>query len=443
MPGRRDIAILDSLLEKARSVAEEAEVFHLEQVDTPVRFEANRVKSIETRELAGSALRIIREGRIGFSATTNLSDPDSLVRGAAEVAPFGAQARFQFPGPESYPEVPVYDSAVEQTPLEQMVQLGQSVVDGVRAYSSEVQVEGTVSRSVQTVTMMNTRGGRFQYTKTTYGLGFEGTIIRGTDMLFVSDRESSCHPLKDASAVVASIVRQLEYARETAVVASKTMPVIFTPFSVASVLLSPLLTALNGRTVLQGTSPLGEKLGQQIVDPRFALIDDPTIPFIPGSRFCDDEGTPSRRLPLIERGVAANFLYDLQTAGQAGAVSTGSAGRGISSPPGPSAGLLLVQEGDATLEQLMATMGEGLVVERLLGAGQSNILGGDFNANVLLGYKVEAGRVVGRVKDCMVSGNAYQALNNLLGIGSEARWVGGSLHTPPIGCAEVRVSTKT
>ena len=62
-------------------------------------------------------------------------------------------------------------------------------------------------------------------------------------------------------------------------------------------------------------------------------------------------------------------------------------------------------------------MGEGLVVERLLGAGQSNILGGDFNANVLLGYKVEGGQIRGRVKDCMVSGNVYQALNRLVGIG--------------------------
>ena len=82
-------------------------------------------------------------------------------------------------------------------------------------------------------------------------------------------------------------------------------------------------------------------------------------------------------------------------------------------------------------------------MERLLGAGQSNILGGEFNANVLLGYKVEAGKVVGRVKDCMVSGNVYHALSNLVGIGSEGRWVGGGLYTPAIGCAQVGVATKS
>ncbi len=424
-------------------MAEEAEVFHLEQVDMPVRFEANRVKSIEERELSGVALRIIRKGRIGFSSTTNVSDLDGLVRSAAEVSQFGAEARFQFPGPDEYPEVPVSDDAVGRVSLDEMVHLGQSVVDGVRAHSTEVQVEGRVSRSIQTVAMANSRGGQFRYEKTTFGLGFEGTVIRGTDMLFVSDSESSCHPLNDGSSVVAFMVRQLEHAKETATIATGSMPVVFTPFAVAGGLLPPLLTALNGKTVLQGASPLVGKLGQPLVDPRFVLTDDPTLPLVPASRCCDDEGIPSRRLPLIEGGAAVSFLYDLQTAGRAGTASTGSASRGLASPPGPSAGVLLVGEGDATLEELLASMGEGLVVERLLGAGQSNILGGEFNANVLLGYKVEAGKVVGRVKDCMVSGNVYRALSNLVGIGSEGRWVGGGLYTPPIGCAEIAVATKS
>ena len=270
--------MLERVLEKAQRVAQEAEVFHLQQVETPVHFEANRVKSIETRELTGAALRIVRDGRVGFSSTTNLGDLDGLVSAAVETAPFGAEARLQFPGPEAYPEVPVYDAAVGQTSVEQMVQVGQGVVDGVRAHSAEVQVEGGVSRSVQTVSLMNTRGGQFQYTKTTYGLGFEGTLIRDTDMLFVFDALSSCHPLADGSQLVTSMVGQLEHAKETVPLSAGTMPVLFTPFAVAGVLLSPLLAGLNGKAVLQGTSPLVDRLGERIVDQRFTLTDDPTIP---------------------------------------------------------------------------------------------------------------------------------------------------------------------
>ena len=89
---------------------------------------------------------------------------------------------------------------------------------------------------------------------------------------------------------------------------------------------------------------------------------------------------------------------------------------------------------------MIAGMSEGLIVEELLGAGQSNVLGGDFNANVLLGYKVENGSIVGRVKNVMISGNAYKALNNLISIGSTGRWVSGGLFAPAIALADVSVS---
>jgi PmbA protein len=91
---------------------------------------------------------------------------------------------------------------------------------------------------------------------------------------------------------------------------------------------------------------------------------------------------------------------------------------------------------------MVEDMKEGLVVEQVIGAGQGNLLGGDFSGNVLLGYKVENGEIVGRVKDTMIAGNVYQVLKELLGIGQETRWVGGILQTPPLYCSSVSVTTK-
>ena len=145
-------------------------------------------------------------------------------------------------------------------------------------------------------------------------------------------------------------------------------------------------------------------------------------------------------MALIENGVVRTFLYDLQTAGLAGTQSTGSGERGLGSLPNPSAGVLLVGDGDIPLDELIADMKEGLIIEGLLGAGQSNVLGGDFNANVLLGYKVENGAVVGRVKNVMISGNVYTALNNIIAIGSDGQWARGGLYTPAIALAGVSVA---
>ena len=87
-------------------------------------------------------------------------------------------------------------------------------------------------------------------------------------------------------------------------------------------------------------------------------------------------------------------------------------------------------------------MKTGLIIERLLGAGQSNILGGDFNANVLLGYRVEDGRVTGRVKNTAISGNVYTSLKNILAIEKESHWEGGSFKAPALCLSDVSVATK-
>jgi PmbA protein len=151
---------------------------------------------------------------------------------------------------------------------------------------------------------------------------------------------------------------------------------------------------------------------------------------------------PSRRIPLVEEGVVLNFLYDLQTAGQAGAESTGSASRALGSLPSPAVSALVIGEEEAEFEALLSEMKEGLVVEQVMGASQGNILGGEFSGNVLLGYRVEKGRIAGRVKDTMLSGNVYEVLKEGIIIGRDSRWVGSSLLTPSIYCPKVAVATK-
>jgi PmbA protein len=77
-----------------------------------------------------------------------------------------------------------------------------------------------------------------------------------------------------------------------------------------------------------------------------------------------------------------------------------------------------------------------------MGAEQGNILNGDFSGNVLLGYKVEKGEVVGRVKDTMVSGNVFTILKKIGALGREAKWVGGILQTPHLYCHNISVAAK-
>jgi PmbA protein len=198
----------------------------------------------------------------------------------------------------------------------------------------------------------------------------------------------------------------------------------------------------SGKTVLQGASPLGHQKGERCFDQRISMYDDPRVPYRPGSRPFDDEGVPARRLPLVEAGVVKQFVYDLQTAGMAGTTSTGSASRVATSLPTPDLNVLVMDPGDAAFEDLIASIEDGLMVEQMIGSSQGNVLGGDFSGNVLLGYKIERGRVVGRVKDTMVSGNVYKVLADVVALSREARWVGGGIYCPAVVCKGVSVSSK-
>ncbi len=453
---------MEHLLEilcRAQKVAEQAEVFWVSTQETPVDFEANKLKQIQNKESSSVALRIFRGGRIGFSAA---SGPDGagkkgspspnlslegrgilrdLLDMAVETAQFGSPASFTFPSLKDYPEVSIFDPQVEKMPMEEMIELGNQLIARVRKYAPDILCDVRVTKGTGSVQIVNSQGGEASYAKSFFSLSLEGILIQDIDMLFVADSESSCC-LPDKLDVVANrVIRQLELAEENAAVSGvKLLPVIFTPRGVASAFLSPIEVAFNGKAVLEGASPLKDKLGEQVFDNGLSLWDDATIAYGIGSSPCDDEGMPSQCTALIKNGVVSNFLYDLQTAALAGTQSTGNGRRSGGSFPKPAISSLVIDEGGVSFEAMVEDMKEGLIVEQLIGAEQGNLLGGDFGGNVLLGYKVENGKVVGRVKDTMISGNIYQVLARLLGVGSEARWVDGVLRTPALYCSCLSVT---
>ncbi|MFH1775296.1 MAG: metallopeptidase TldD-related protein [Chloroflexota bacterium] len=430
------------ILTQARKIAEEAEVYLVTAEETPIRFEANRLKHIQGKQKTAVALRLIRQGRIGYGTSTTLDDAQSLVSNALETAQFGSKARFEFPAPSPYPRVSVFDPEVASVPIEAMVRLGEEMIGMITAHTPDIVCEGGVTKEIISVRIINSRGGEMEYKKSIFSMGIEGSLIRGTDMLFVGDSQYSCHPLTEAKSVAGVTIKQLELTKNQASVPSQSLPVIFTPNGIASALISPLLVALNGKTILEGASPIGDKLGQAVFNEALSLRDDPTLAYCPGSRPGDGEGVPSQCTPLIEKGVVTGFLYDLQTAAQAGTRSTGNGSRSRGGLPSPAPSAIVIAPGTTTLDEMVQDIKEGLIIEHLMGAQQGNILGGDFSGNVLLGYKVENGKIVGRVKDTMVSGNIYQVLKQVTAIGSEAKWVGGFLNTPPLYCPNLSVASK-
>jgi len=433
---------MENILAQAKQAAEEAEVFMVTAEETPVQFEANRLKHIQSKQSSYTALRIVKNGRIGYAISSGTSGSRDLVSTAVETAEFGIKAEFELPSVTTYPEIKVFDPDVESISLDEMVKLGEELVATVRGHSQDILCQAEVNKGTASVRIVNSRGGELNYKQSAFALGIEGHLIHDTDMLFVGESESSCHPISETRAVTDVVLRQLELAKNQARLPSKRMPVVFTPSGVASALIPPLMAAFNGKIVLEGASPIGNRTGEPVFDKKFSLRDDPTIDYRPESRPADDEGVPSRCTPLVEEGKIANFIYDLQTAALARTQSTGNGTRNSGGLLAPAPTAFILTPGNTTFEEMVNDVKEGLVIEYLMGAAQGNILSGDFSGNVLLGYKIKSGKIVGRVKDTMVSGNVYQLLKEITAVGSDAKWEGDSINTPSFYCPSVSVAVK-
>ena len=209
---------MENILDQAKKLAEEAEVFMISSEETPVQFEANRLKHIQSKRSDSVALRIIRQGRIGYATTTELGDNQNLINNAVETAQFGMTARFEFPSLTSYPQVEAYDPDVESIPLEKMIELGEKLLTTVKGHTSDIICEAGVTKQVTSVRIINSRGGQANYRKSVFSLGIGGNLIRDTDMLFVGETQLSCHPLLEPKAVAEVVLQQVERAKNLSLI---------------------------------------------------------------------------------------------------------------------------------------------------------------------------------------------------------------------------------
>src|SRR3970040_1949899 len=75
---RRGSIMIEEVLEKASRSVEQAEGFYLDAESTTVGFENNRLKHLQSGQTKGLALRVVKDGRIGFASTSDLRNPGSL-----------------------------------------------------------------------------------------------------------------------------------------------------------------------------------------------------------------------------------------------------------------------------------------------------------------------------------------------------------------------------
>lgn len=393
-------------LDLAKSLgASAASVMYVHDNSRSVSFEANRLKSCSAAESQSYSISMVINHRRGVAVGNVPESMPEAVRRAAAFAANGAVSHFdEYPAPaEHYLDIKQYSPEVPLLTTEKMVSDAQMVVDKLLEADSSLVSEASVSVREMEASLVNTAGFSTSEFGTgwAYGGGFQKTT--GTDMLFSGsyrdgvrfDEFYSCDEL------LKDMLFDLKYSKKIVKAESGNVTLVIPP-EVIEQFLSPVISGINGRNVFKGVSPLRDKIGTQCFSSNMSILDNPHIDYLGSSSAYDNVGIPTEKRMLIENGVLNCFLYDYDTACMAGVKPTGNSGCAPYTT--------LLTPGNTPSAELIKNIDRGIYVKEMIGFGQTNMINGDFSANLALGFLVDKGEIVGRVKDTMISGNIFELL---------------------------------
>jgi PmbA protein len=399
-------------------------------------FEFNRLKSIQNVETVSTALHVIKDGRLGVASSTKPDAGEELLQKATALAAYGSPASYHLPAVEKPANPTLYVEETAGLPMDRMLAIGEELASFVKSLHPDVNGSVQVYKATSRHTISNTQGLDASWRKSQFVVQAGLNLAEGQNMVQVGDFVVSLGPDFDLPDIKAKIKRDFDLARRNVPVESGAYDVIFT-WNALNDLIDPLVECLNGKAVVRGESPFANRLGEQAFSPKFSIVEDGARDNAISSRLYDVQGVACRRTPLVNRGVISEYILDLDTAAKLGRKPTGTGGAS-----GPSHNNIVVEPGDVAVADMVAGLRRGIIIDSTMGAWAGNPYGGQVTGNIALGYLVEDGQPVGRVKDCMYSLNVFEALkNNLAALSRESKCM-GSMFLPYALLKGISISAK-
>ncbi len=206
----------------------------------------------------------------------------------------------------------------------------------------------------------------------------------------------------DENAFVDSIVRTATAKLGSHSIPSGKYDVLFDK-NVVPYLLKPLLQQLSAFSVKEHLSLFEGKLEEQVLSKKLTILENPHSK-TPFAYSFDDEGMPSQKKMLFNRGVLKTYLYDLETAQNANTQSTGNGtlkGGNIR----PDLGFVEVKAGRKTFEETLADLKKAVYITDIQGIHTGlNTSSGDYSLQAE-GFLVENGKITHPISLITVAGN--------------------------------------
>lgn len=176
---------------------------------------------------------------------------------------------------------------------------------------------------------------------------------------------------------------------------------------------------LEADFVRKKSSVYAGRVGQQVAGDLVTVVDDGTLPTSRGSLNVDDEGTPTARTVLIERGVLCGYLTDRHNAELLGAELTGNGRRqSFRHAPLPRMTNTFLLRGSDEPADIVRGVTSGVYC-RAFGGGQVDIANGNFAFEVREGYLIEGGALGAPIKGATLVGNGPEVLAKITRVGHD------------------------
>ncbi len=444
----------DELLAIAERVAaqatdgEQIEAYVARTRDTDVKVFDGEVESLSSAETEGVGVRVVKDSRQGFAYAGSL-DSEAVAEALAEArdnAGFGTEDEYLgLPDPDGITPVDLdlFRADLADVAADDKVSLALEVERATRSADSRIRGvetaeygDAAVEAAVASSTGIRAHVRRTVCSVYAYALAGEGAETQ-TGYGYSVGRHPDELDVAKAANMAAERATQMLGAKQPA---SRKITVVLDPLVTAS-FLGVLSSALSGEAVLKGRSMFAERVGELVAAERFTLTDDPTNPDAFGAAQYDSEGLATRSTALIQNGVLGGFLQNTYSGRRSGTASTGSAVRaGFKSTPGVGPRALSLVPGDKTQEQLLAEVGDGLLVRSAIGLHSgANPVSGDFSVGVE-GLLIRNGAVAEPVREATVASTLQRMLKDVTAVGSDLEWLPGGAAGVTVVIADVSLS---
>ncbi len=417
----------EKVVSNALSGAEDGELYMQSSENESFSFDDGKLKMANSSKDIGFGLRSLSGEVVGYAHASEISK-ETLKRASKtvqdviskdhkeiDVSPIRSNRSFYKP-----------DNPISSVEFKEKVKVLQNINEYARSLNNKVeQVSVSLASSWEAVRILRADGQMLDDIRPLVRLGVNITVKNKNKMetgsygsggrygydLLLDEKNWKYH--------VDEALRQALIMIEAKPAPAGEMTVVLGPGWPGILLHEAIGHGLEGDFNRKKTSVFSHLMGEKVATDGVTVIDDGTIDSKRGSLSIDDEGTPTEKTVLIEKGKLVGYMQDRLNARLMSTKSTGNGRRqSYAHQPMPRMRNTIMVSGDKDPNEILESTKDGIYAKSFAG-GQVDITNGKFVFSASEAYKIEDGKITDPVKGATLIGSGFDVLKKVSMIGND------------------------